>query len=76
MTAPTKQFKEGDLVRIATGRGQRVYRIQSKTVGHVHATDLDPRYYLAADADHPDAAKRVPDAFRWYRADELTGVDA
>ncbi len=57
-------LKVGDLVRI--GRGRKVYQI-SLVRG-------DGSYILAASAWHPDAAQRVPDAFRAYRADELTAA--
>lgn len=65
----TKRIKRNDLVTI--GKGRKVYRVETST------TDRDgkQKFYLEADADHPDAAKRVTDAFRWYGADELTRVD-
>ncbi|CPW71702.1 hypothetical protein [Mycobacteroides abscessus] len=33
-------------------------------------------HMLEADAKHPDAAKRVPDAFRWYKDEELRPAEA
>lgn len=61
-------MKVGDYVRI--GNGRKVYQIIADKV-----TDLlAERYLLAASADHPDAAERVPDALRWYAGHELTRV--
>lgn len=60
----SQRYRIGDLVRI--GRGKRVYRVR-----HVFPTG---EVKLAADAKHPDAAKRVPDEFRSYRPDELNRV--
>ncbi|MDM2446247.1 hypothetical protein PP556_14630 [Mycobacteroides abscessus] len=60
-----KRYRINDLVRI--GKGKRVYRIR-----HVFPTG---EVKLAADAKHPDAAKRVPDEFRSYKPDELTPVE-
>lgn len=62
-------FRKNDLVRI--GNNRKVYRVQVAP-----RPGGDGMYYLEADADHPDAAKRQPDAFRWYRADELTPVES
>ncbi|BBX82156.1 hypothetical protein [Mycolicibacterium aubagnense] len=63
-----RRIRRNDLVRIGS-TGRKVYRVEVST------TDRNgPTYYLEADADHPDAAKRLPDAFRWYRREELTGV--
>ncbi|MDV7192613.1 hypothetical protein [Mycolicibacterium fortuitum] len=61
----SRRYRIGDLVRI--GRGKRVYRVR-----HVFPTG---EVKLAADAKHPDAAKRVPDEFRSYRPDELNRVE-
>lgn len=61
-------LKKNDLVRI--GNNRKVYRVQTAP-----CPDTGGRCYLEADADHPDAAKRVPDAFRWYEPAELTKVD-
>ena len=36
--------------------------------------DGKQKFHLEADANHPDAAKRVHDAFRWYGSHELTAV--
>lgn len=62
-----KMLRKGALVRI--GKNKRVYR-----VAKVAKPGVEQRYYLEADAEHPDAAKRLADAFRWYSADELTRV--
>lgn len=64
----SEPIRRNDLVRI--GKNRKVYRV--KVAPHRESTDHT--YYLEADADHPDAAKRQPDAFRWYRRDELTKV--
>ena len=56
-------IRVGDLVRI--GKNRCVYRVAVYQYG---------KYYLEADALHPDAAKRQGDAFRWFDADELTLV--
>lgn len=66
-----RPIRRNDLVKI--GKGTRVYRV------HVcRGVDDDQGnqrfYYLEADADHPNAGKRLPDAFRWYATDELTRV--
>lgn len=69
MSAPRrKSIRRNDLVRIgATGR--KVYRVDIST------SDRDGQLFrLEADANHPDAAKRVPDAFRCYRVDDLVRV--
>lgn len=55
------------LVRI--GNNTRVYRVSVAP-----RKGSNGKFYLEADATHPDAAKRLPDAFRWYAADELTPV--
>ena len=62
-------IRSGDLVRI--NRGKKVYRVSIKS----KAINGGAVFYLEADALHPDAAKRVPDAFRWYRPEELTLVE-
>lgn len=68
-------MKRGDLVRI--GKRGKVYRISAvhanaRRRGHVNR---QPLYELdVVMIDHPDRAKRVPDAFRWYAADELVAV--
>ncbi len=59
------RFRVGDLVRI--GKGKRVFRVR-----HVFPTG---EVKLAADANHPDAAKRLPDEFRSYKPSELTRVE-
>lgn len=59
------RYRVGDLVRI--GKGKRVFRVR-----HVFPT---AEVKLAADANHPDAAKRVPDEFRSYKPSELTRVE-
>lgn len=62
-----RPIRRSDLVRI--GNGSRVYRV------HVcRGVAEDRQYYLEADANHPAAGKRVPDAFCWYTTDELTRV--
>jgi hypothetical protein len=63
-----RRIKRNDLVRI--GKNAKVYRVEVST------TDRDgkQKFHLEADADHPDAAKRLSDAFRWFRPDELTPV--
>ncbi|TWS24437.1 hypothetical protein FK268_12675 [Tsukamurella sputi] len=69
-------LKHGTLVRI--GNGRKVYRIAKRLPtgrGPVGADHVLPVVYvLAADADHPDAAKRLPDGLRRFRIDELTVV--
>lgn len=62
-------IKKNELVRISKGR--KVYRV--RTAVRQDGTGIW-HFYLEADAEHPDAAKRVPDAFRWYTADELRKV--
>lgn len=64
----TAVIRRNSLVRI--GKGKKVYRV------HVAPRPgaLNPEYYLQADADHPDAAKRLPDAFRWYGPQDLVLV--
>lgn len=62
-------IKKNSLVRI--GKGRRVYRVS--LAGFDGVTE---KYRLAADAKHPDAAVRVPDAFAAYTADELVEVTA
>jgi hypothetical protein len=60
-------IRHNDLVRI--GRNKRVYRVEVAP-----RPGGNSQFYLAADAKHPDAAKRVPDAYRWYDEHELTPV--
>ena len=60
------RYRIGDLVRIGTGK--RVYRVR-----HVFPT---AEVKLAADAKHPDAARRLPDALRSYKPSELTRVES
>ncbi|SKM82102.1 Uncharacterised protein [Mycobacteroides abscessus subsp. massiliense] len=60
-----KRIPRNALVRI--GKGKKVYRVAVVPRRGVE----DGLYYLRPDADHPDAAKRLADAFRWYKADEL-----
>ncbi|AKF14423.1 hypothetical protein SEA_PHAYONCE_63 [Mycobacterium phage Phayonce] len=63
-TVPT--LRVGHYVRLAArGRGG-VYEI-----AEIAPHQGEPRYRLTATAKHPYAAKRVPDALRWYRRDEL-----
>lgn len=64
-----KRIPRNALVRI--GKGRKVYRVAVVPKRGVE----DGSYYLAPDADHPDAAKRLGDAFRWYRAHELVRVE-
>ncbi|WP_061009675.1 hypothetical protein [Mycolicibacterium mucogenicum] len=59
------RFRIGDLVRIGTGK--RVYRVR-----HVFPT---AEVKLDVGANHPDAAKRLPDALRSYKPSELTRVE-
>lgn len=59
------RFRIGDLVRI--GSGKRVYRVRHVFPGG--------EVKIAADAKHPDAAKRVPDEFRAYKPSELSRVE-
>lgn len=61
-------IRKNDLVRI--GANTRVYRVAVAP----RKGDTAGKFYLEADAAHPDAAKRLGDAFRWYAADELTPV--
>lgn len=61
--AAKPEFRVGDNVRI--GNGRKVYQISAAK---------DGTYLLAASSWHADAAKRVPDALRWYRPEELTEV--
>ncbi|AJA43375.1 hypothetical protein VC60_gp74 [Mycobacterium phage Sbash] len=64
--ATATPLRVGHYVRLAPrGRG-RVYEI-----AEIALHQDEPRYRLAATAKHPYAAKRVPDALRWYRAGEL-----
>lgn len=67
-TLTVDPLRRGHLVRIR--KGGKVYRVD------IIATLRDEAVYLSADAKHPDAAKRVPDAFRWYAADSLIRVPA
>lgn len=55
------------LVRIRNGK--KVYR-----VAQVPRPGSWGSYRLAADAKHPDAAKRLPDGFDWYAPGELKPV--
>ncbi|NGX09131.1 hypothetical protein [Mycobacteroides franklinii] len=64
-----RSIRRNTLVRI--GNGKKVYRVHTVTL----YADIWT-YYLSADVKHPDAAKRVPDALRWYRTDELRPVGA
>jgi len=58
-------IKRGDLVRITAGG--KVYKVIRFTrVGRV---------FLSADADHVDAAQRLPDANSTYDPDSLIRVD-
>jgi hypothetical protein len=74
----------GDLVRIAPS-GRKVWVIRSvsrKTVrdftgGLVNGKPVERSvkvYSLDTGADHPDAAKRIHDAYEWYTADRLVLV--
>ncbi|CPR79431.1 hypothetical protein [Mycobacteroides abscessus] len=64
----TKRIPRNALVRIR--KGKKVYRV---AVVPRRGVETD-KYYLMPDADHPDAAKRLADAWRWYTVDELTRV--
>lgn len=57
-------MKRNDYVYL--GKNSRVYRIWASYMNHEGEW-----FYLEANAEHPDAAKRVPDDFRWYRESEL-----
>lgn len=61
-------IRKGTYVRI--GKGKKVYEVE--LAGMVNG---EQRFMLDATANHPDAAKRVPDYFRSYRTDELIEVD-
>ncbi|WJR31874.1 hypothetical protein P3F83_14985 [Mycobacteroides immunogenum] len=62
-----RSIRRNALVRI--GNGKKVYRV--RTVVTYSGVWM---HELLADAKHPDAAKRVPDALRWYKTDELRPV--
>lgn len=62
-------IRKNELVTIGTNK--RVYR-----VAVAPRRGAEGKFYLEADADHPEAAKRLPDAFRWYEEHELTPVAA
>ncbi|SIG07427.1 Uncharacterised protein [Mycobacteroides abscessus subsp. abscessus] len=63
-----RPFRRNQLVRI--GNGRKVYRVDT-----VLKDSTRHWYWLEADAKHPDAARRVPDALRWYRSEELRPVE-
>jgi hypothetical protein len=58
-------LKRLDLVRIT--EGGKVYKVIRFT--------REGRVFLSADADHPDAAQRLPDANMTYDPDSLIRVD-
>lgn len=62
-------MKIGDYVRLSSRPGAKVYQITAS--GEVNGV---MRYMVDATADHPDAARRVPDYFRSYTAEELVEV--
>lgn len=66
MSAQRRPLKIGHLVRVR--KGGKVYCVAGVAP--------KGRVMLEADAKHPDAAKRVPDALRWYAADSLIRVPA
>lgn len=68
------EFKVNDLVRI--GKGRKVYSVwrvfPPQHQGRPHYLyRLEPAHYK-----HPDGARRVPNAFVAYTADELTRVQS
>lgn len=63
-----RKIRRNCLVRI--GGGKKVYR-----VAIIDHEDGVAWHMLEAGAKHPDAAKRVPDAFRGYKAEELRLVE-
>ena len=63
-------IKKGSYVRI--GKGRKVYEV---SVASKDFNTAVPIYYLNATAKHPDAAVRVSNGWKWYRADELTEVE-
>lgn len=71
-------MKRGDYVKI--GRtGRKVYQIYAVNERRINPTsrfdtEVELIFKLSATADHPDAAVREQDAFRWYTEDELTVV--
>lgn len=65
-----REIRRNSLVRI--GNGKKVYRV----FAIVKYGDGEDLHELWADAEHPDAAIRVPDACRWYKAEELRPVEA
>lgn len=68
-------IRHGSLVRI--GKGQKVYRVDQIARKGTHPNArYEDRFIPAADADHPDAAKRLPNPQAcWYRAEELTVIE-
>lgn len=70
--AAKPEFRVGDNVRI--GNGRKVYQIGNGRKVYQISAVKDGTYQLAASSWHADAAKRVPDALRWYRPEELTEV--
>ncbi|AII28227.1 hypothetical protein VC74_gp43 [Mycobacterium phage Sparky] len=61
-------MRVGNYVRLA--QNGAVYEIVEVTL----AQGDPPRYRIAAGAKHPKAAKRAPDALRWYQEHELIPV--
>ena len=60
-----QKIKIGALVKI--GKGTKVYRVS-------YYYRNNDTYYLSPDADHPDAAKRLADAFRVFSESDLVVV--
>lgn len=58
-------IKRGDLVRITAGG--KVYKVIRFT--------REGRVFLSADAEHADAAQRLPDVNSTYNPDSLFKVD-
>lgn len=66
----TTRFKRGDLVYI--GKGRKVFRVHK--AWPPNSIRDHTLYMIEASADHPDAGKRLPDAFKNYRDEELSAV--
>lgn len=63
-------IRKGSYVRLRrSGVVYEVVRVFPPSQGRPEA-----RYEIDSTAKHPKAAKRVPDAFRFYTADELYPV--
>lgn len=56
-----------DYVKI--GKGRKVYQVVDTGLEYG-----DRVFKLAPTAEHPDAAVRIQDAFRWYHSSELMKV--